>query len=172
MDKSDLEFGNVVELKNGMLCLIEPTYNHKGSSVEDYLIGASEHNVQFRNIKNAQLELCLSDCYSDLTATACLDDCTIIKVYEDYTLKNLLWERKEALLTDEEREWLSAVIKPFKDEVECVVLEKSGYKDKIGYLTIRLQNNDEFFTPYLDKLPFKFKGLELDKAYTLEELGL
>ena len=170
MKISDLKFGMVVELKNGRLCLIEPTYNYSCLSVKEYLNnGEIENNVQFRNIIDASLECRLSDFNDNLIDNdICGEDFSIVKIYEDYTLKNLLWERKETLLTDDEREWLSAVIKPFRDKVECIEVEGKNFL----YLEFTLNCEDAFYLPYIQNLPFKFKGLEKDKKYTLEELGL
>ena len=170
MKKNDLKFGMVVELKNGSLCLVEPIYGCNGSSVKGYLIDEPERTVQFRNLKTAEWETTLLAYNSNLINDS--DGHSIIKIYEDYTLKNLLWKRKEVLLTNEEKEWLAAVIKPFRDKVECINLDKPWNGKKAGYINIKLHNNDSLFTPSFNSLPFKFEGLEFKKDYTLEELGL
>ena len=75
------------------------------------------------------------------------------------------------ILTEEEREYLSYVIKPFRDEIEyihkftCPNSTKEyllGFIKDIGY--------------HLELPPFikgtMYCGIELGKEYTLEELGL
>ena len=92
-------------------------------------------------------------------------------------LGNLLngkWELvkiPKSILTEEEKEYLSYVIKPFRDEIEyihkftCPNSKKEylmGFIKDIGY--------------HLELPPFikgtMYCGIELGKEYTLEELGL
>lgn len=80
----------------------------------------------------------------------------------------------EPILTDEEREYLKAVIKPFRSRVESIT--KYGH---IGgeYIEIELDYNRLVFEQEAIWLPiFKkdtmYKDMELKKKYTLEELGL
>lgn len=93
----------------------------------------------------------------------------VVEEYKDYTLKNLLWERKVQLLTDDEREWLSAVIKPFRDKIFDI--EISSDNEDETYISIDVEG-DSVSLSYIRNLPFKFKGLKFGKCYTLEELGL
>ena len=169
MNKSDLKFGMVVELKNGALCLIEPVFNYCDEYVEDYITRhEDEDDVQFRNIESAELDTTLSSFNDDLTNKN-IDKYTIIKVYKDYTLKKVLWERKEPLLTPEERDWLAAVIKPFRDKVVDISLQSGEFDE--AFISIDVEG-DSVTLPYIEHLPFKFKGLEVDKFYALDELGL
>lgn len=78
-------------------------------------------------------------------------------------------EYKPEILTDKEKAYLSAVIKPFREKVEYV------YKicleiDKREYLEISLENGVISF-PCFEKGTM-YRGMELNKRYTLEELGL
>ena len=80
-------------------------------------------------------------------------------------------EVEETLLTTEEKEYLEGVIKPFKDKVEYII---KYYKDEYNpkeyiYLSIK----DEFPTclPEFEANKY-YKGLEIEKKYTLKELGL
>nr|DAE93428.1 MAG TPA: hypothetical protein [Caudoviricetes sp.] len=79
-------------------------------------------------------------------------------------------EYKPPILDDVENAYLSAVIKPFRERIK--------YIRKINHSSV---NNDQFLCIVLagDRcgLPnFKkgtmYKGMEVDKDYTLEELGL
>ena len=89
----------------------------------------------------------------------------IMKVYKDYTCSNLLWERKQPLLTKEEKDYLKAVIKPLTCPIEYI------YKGCLA-ISIKLEGDDYIDLALYDNLKFKFKGLEEDKNYTLKELGL
>lgn len=78
-------------------------------------------------------------------------------------------ECKPKILTEKEKAYLSAVIKPFREKVEYV------YKicleiDKREYLEISLENGVVSF-PYFEKGTM-YKGMEGNKQYTLKELGL
>ena len=79
-------------------------------------------------------------------------------------------EYKPPILDDVEKAYLSAVIKPFRKRIK--------YFRKINHSSV---NNDQFLCIVLEKdrcgLPnFKkgtmYKGMEEDRDYTLEELGL
>ena len=76
-------------------------------------------------------------------------------------------EYKESVLTDEEREYLSSVIRPFRDKVKCI-LKCSNSRE---WIEIRIINNAKINFPYFEKCSM-YKGMELDREYTLEELEL
>lgn len=84
---------------------------------------------------------------------------------------------KISILTEKEKEYLSAVIKPFRDrrvvikkyeypqnehKNECIQISVEFY-DKTGGETVSLP---------IFKKGTMYKGLESNKCYTLEELGL
>lgn len=73
------------------------------------------------------------------------------------------------ILTEKEKAYLSVVIKPFREKVEYVY-KKCSEIDKREYLEISLENGVISF-PYFEKGKM-YKGMEVDKKYTLEELGL
>lgn len=87
----------------------------------------------------------------------------------DYTgtieVENGFIQEKE-ILDEKEKEYLSAVIKPFRDRIEYI----KKVKDIREYIAIYLKNERLNF-PYFDKGTM-YKGMELDKKYTLKELGL
>ena len=75
------------------------------------------------------------------------------------------------LLDDVEKAYLSAVIKPFREDIEYIEKFKSNYVGK-EYIYIVMKKDDDYC-----KLPrfFKgtmYKGMGVNKRYTLEELGL
>lgn len=73
------------------------------------------------------------------------------------------------ILDEKEKEYLSAVIKPFRKKVKYI--EKRFWTLNLEYLSIRLKNNEFFAFPNFKKGKM-YKGMEHDKCYTLEELGL
>lgn len=97
MTKNDLKYGNVVELRQGNKYLYNIIYKHK-------LI--SFNGMGFINIEGYN---------NDLSQKEEIYDFDIIKVYKDYTLKELLWERKETPhLTEDEKVILRNIEKKYK----------------------------------------------------------
>ena len=88
-------------------------------------------------------------------------------------LGNLLngkWELvkiPKSLLTAKEKEYLAAVIKPFREEFRHIVKYK---EEEYEYLVIYL--NYDFINLPVFKIGSRYKGLEIDKGYTLKELDL
>ena len=88
------------------------------------------------------------------------------------------WEEyKEPVLDEKEKEYLSAVIKPFRDRV--IYIKKIdvylGCNKYDEYILGELGNKDDvvdtFALPYFPKGTM-YNGMETNKKYTLEELGL
>lgn len=78
-----------------------------------------------------------------------------------------LLKRANPILDKCERKYLSAVIKPFRNEI--LTIEKACYKeDEWLYFTM---NRGDFTLPYF-KTGTMYKGMKQLKKYTLEELGL
>ena len=74
------------------------------------------------------------------------------------------------ILTDKGKAYLSAVIKPFRKDVEYIEkINHSCLNDK-QYLRIELPG--DYCTLPLFEKGTMYKGMEANKAYTLEELGL
>ena len=77
------------------------------------------------------------------------------------------------ILDDVEKEYLSAVIKPFRDKVISIA---KFYEGSIDNNFIEIEVNQSYCNEYIDLPYFKkgtmYKGMILDKGYTLEELGL
>ena len=98
MKKSDLEYGNVVELRNGNFCVLANVYN---KSILITLKGKYHFNLNNYSI--------------DLTHICGFESLDIMKVYKDYTCKELLWERKEKpQLTEDEKVILRNIPKQYE----------------------------------------------------------
>ena len=83
-------------------------------------------------------------------------------------------EHIEPILDDAEKQYLSAVIKPFRDRVQYIekMFEDHLLGDQDCYLFIRFNdgNYDMNFPVFRESI--MYKGMERYKKYTLEELGL
>ena len=86
------------------------------------------------------------------------------------SLEWLNQEYKEPILDDVEREYLSAVIKPFRKKISCIRKSKDPRKGK-NYIKIEFCDGDSMFFPNLSNDEM-YKGMKLDRNYTLEELWL
>lgn len=75
---------------------------------------------------------------------------------------------EKEILDEEEKEYLSNVIKPFRNRIEGIVKEIFGGKE---FITITIKDDCSLCFPYFEKGTM-YKGMEEDKEYTLEELGL
>ena len=73
-------------------------------------------------------------------------------------------------LTDEEREYLGAVIKPWRNEVRHISKRKAFVGDD-EYMQIRVCYEHNVNLPFFHK-GVMYQGMELNKEYTLEELGI
>ena len=78
-------------------------------------------------------------------------------------------EYKPQILDDVEKAYLSAVIKPFRNKVECIV--KYMFSEEKEFLAICLHNGEEITLPIFIRRTM-YKGMKSRKEYTLEELGL
>lgn len=80
-------------------------------------------------------------------------------------------EEVKDILNSREKEYLSNVIKPFRDS--AINIKKfENYRDRQKeYITIYIKNDFAINLPNFEKNTM-YKNMEIDKAYTLEELGL
>lgn len=92
---------------------------------------------------------------------------------KEHFFKWLLEEYKEsAVLDDVEREYLSAVIKPFRKKVKHIVKINLSGSPEEQFIRIVIGNLDFINLPNFNKNTGMYKGMEVDKLYSLEELGL
>lgn len=81
----------------------------------------------------------------------------------------------QPVLTEEEKEYLSYVIKPFRDKIDYIRKNIPYYyfneiRD-LEYIEIKTDDNHSMYFPYF-KANSMYKGMTLDRRYSLEELGL
>lgn len=99
--------------------------------------------------------------------------------FEDIFIVNVFdWlaeEYKEPVLDDAEKAYLSAVIKPFKENVTGI--RKINFAGGFHCIRIYAESISPKLSTEVIDLPLfetgtKYKGIEIDKKYSLEELGL
>lgn len=105
-------------------------------------------------------------------------------IYSDEFLSQEIEVGVKDILTDEEREYLENVLKPFKDDVRYIVKQNRptgpDYSDsEYEYITIIINNTtniawfgQEYLVFPLFKKGTMYKNMEVDMPYTLDELGL
>lgn len=92
----------------------------------------------------------------------------IIKI-EEPTYQTV-YESKVEILDEVEKRYLRGVIRPFRKDIETIRRLYSQTKEK-DYIQIRYKDDRPTNLPYYDR-DTMYKGMELNKHYTLEELGL
>ena len=152
MKKSDLKHGNAVKLRNGdtmLFCWHFP---------DEILV-----NLEGRKF------ITFDSYRKDLTDVDNALELDIMKVYKDYTCKELLWERKDPKITEDEK----AILK---------VLLKEKYKwiarDKNGCLYVYASKPEKVITIWegsgLPMMPFnhlfQFIKWEDEEPYSIEDL--
>ena len=77
----------------------------------------------------------------------------------------------EPVLDKKEKEYLSTVLKPFRNEIECIY-KCATYRGKKEYIAISFKKitRDMFFPEY--PTGTMYKGVILNKEYSLDDLGL
>ena len=119
----------------------------------------------FENVSSCRdiADLCnLKDNYSDLGK--------IIKIEEP--VYSTVYEHKPEILDEAEKRYLKGVIRPFKNKVKCI--KKFVFPTGSAIIQIEIKRDNCICHMHLP--PFKkntmYKNMELNKDYTLTELGL
>ena len=150
MKKSDLKHGNAVKLRNGdtmLFCWHFP---------DEILV-----NLEGRKF------ITFDSYRKDLTDVDNALEFDIMKVYKDYTCKELLWERKDPKITEDEKVILRNVPQYYKwiardgNGVVCLYPDKP-HKSKTIW--------DSYGTLFPFHHLFKFIKWEDEEPYLIEEL--
>lgn len=101
------------------------------------------------------------------------------KIVKEYACTNeagikkfLEWLEEEyvpEILTEREKAYLSAVIKPFREDVAHITKMDITYS-KREFICIRINRECIIFPKFAKGT--MYKGMEVNKRYTLEELGI
>lgn len=76
------------------------------------------------------------------------------------------------ILTDKEKAYLSAVIKPFRKDVEWIERMDNSFVNGNQHQFLCISLTNDYCCLPLFKKDTMYKGMEVNKRYTLEELGL
>ncbi|MFR2207175.1 MAG: hypothetical protein ACLS59_06520 [Clostridia bacterium] len=81
-----------------------------------------------------------------------------------------VFERKEEILDEVEKRYLTEVIRPFRERIQFIQ-KKKEITEINPYIRIVCEDNDKLVFPYITDNSM-YKGMKVNKKYTLEELGL
>ena len=81
-------------------------------------------------------------------------------------------EYKEPILDDVERKYLSAVIKPFRKNVNYISKIDVNYPAFNQFISIKVNHTQCVNLPNFSKKSGMYKGMKVGIHYTLQELGL
>lgn len=156
MKKSDLRYGNVVETREGIKYLYH-----------------CNNSTKFLNLDYNAI-LWVRDFDENLKSIDDLNEFDIMKVYEDYTCKELIWKRKEPKekpkLTEDEKVVLRNIDKKYK----WIARDEDG---TLGFHFVKPHKEAYFWSSleanYVsDLFPnlFQFIKWEDEEPYSIEEL--
>ena len=115
---------------------------------------------------NKEVRLVITEQFANKTVSAVFGDETITKIERPVQYK-IIYEKPKQILDQKEKEYLEAVIRPFKDRVKGI--GKISDSKNFAYIRIDL-DKDWISLPIFEKNTM-YKGMKL-KEYTLKELGL
>lgn len=100
-------------------------------------------------------------------------------LYSDNFLDQEIEIEAKDVLDEVEKKYLKSIIRPFKDRVEYIVKGKNTNSDGTFYyigIIVKYIDIDRFseaiYLPYFKLESKMYEGMELNKEYTLKELGL
>ena len=138
------------------------------------MLNKEKYKDRLEEILSATIAVSKSGDIRQCTDTVNCKDCIFFGISCAFNASKWLnSECKEPILTEEEKAYLSAVIKPFRKFV--VFLEKLESKDGWEIITFYSLNLKSW--QCMTNLPpfqsgTRFEGMKLNKQYKLEELGL
>ena len=105
----------------------------------------------------------------DLKDADGLQENDIVKVERPVKYETV-FEREEEILDEIEKRYFTEVIRPFRKRIQFIQ-KKKEITEINPYIRIVCEDNDKLVFPYItDKT--MYKGMEVNKKYTLKELGL
>ena len=126
---------------------------------EEFRIQGYDNNLKFKFSDNFFLQSC---------GTGWHESYSIMRVLEG---NGEIIKLPKPILDDEEKKYLSRIIKPWRDKAKFIIKQKC---DEGEYITIIFS---EYYTDC--EMPFPifetgtmYKGMEINNVYTIEELGL
>lgn len=117
-----------------------------------------------RDIKNVRSITIHSDITPDTILNYSIDKNYMVPIA-------ISFDCHDNILDDKEKEYLKAVIKPFRNRIKYINLEKLCNKDDIVYIVFHLKSSDSMILPTFKKGTM-YKNMKVNEKYTLKELGL
>jgi hypothetical protein len=96
-------------------------------------------------------------------------DC--VELNNSFLVNAIILDKIKGILDDKEKEYLKKVIEPFRNRIKYINLEISFDEYGAVYIVVHLENNDSMILPNFKKGTM-YKNMEVNKEYSLEELGL
>ena len=120
----------------------------------------------------------LVDNFGAISLTYFTEDMKDIDGEEEYDIVEVerpvkyetVFERKEEILDEIEKRYLTEVIRPFRKRIQFIQ-KKKEITEINPYIRIVCEDNDKLVFPYITDNSM-YKGMEVNKKYTLKELGL
>lgn len=97
------------------------------------------------------------------------NNCVKISLVDSDWVNGVIFEKVEEILDDKEKEYLSSVIKPYRNKIRYIVKIRC-FNDEKEFICIDLCN-DSCTLPSFKKGTM-YKNMKVNKEYSLEELGL
>lgn len=144
--KSDIKNGDIVTYRNG----------EKRAVINGRLIDNDGYRTSSLEYYNNELKKMLKD----------FEALDIVKI-ERPSEYETVFERKQEILDDTEKRYLTNIIRPFKNQAKWI---KKGKIFGSEYITIKLKNESITLPTFAEGT--MYKEMKKDKEYTLKELGL
>ena len=94
-----------------------------------------------------------------------------VRLNNSFWVNVVVLDKVEGILDDKEKEYLKKVIEPFRNRIKYINLEISFDEYGAVYIVVHLENNDSMILPNFKKGTM-YKNMEVNREYTLKELGL
>ena len=141
-------------------------------------------DISLEELKVWSIKNCKLSCEKCVFSKVCCDevssDCWINNkdIYSDKFLDQEI-EIETDILSEKEKEYLKSIIRPFKDRVVSIEKKKNiNSEGTFYYIGIIVKHiaidcfSEAIYLPYFKPESKMYEGMELNKEYTLKELGL
>lgn len=135
---------------------------------------------EFIDWKKENCKKCKNCIFRDIECNGYSNNCWINNkdIYSDKFLNQEI-ESETDILSEKEKEYLKSIIRPFKDRVVSIEKRKNiNSEGTFYYIAIAIKSvvidclSETIYFPYFKPESKMYEGMELDKEYTLKELGL
>lgn len=161
MTVNDLKFGDILIYENGKKMYLDYGETRYINQIGSAYIPLGRKLENEKALLKVQRYSYKGNAYTDTNFD---------KQHEVYWLETI-YERKE-ILDKKEKEYLSAVIKPFRNKIKFI--RKSETVSKKEFIVIEYEDSaypNRAFLPTFRPNEM-YRGMQLEKEYDLEELGL